>query len=142
MLFRSGGVAAADGGEVDGEGQAVDVPVRCDADVWVLRHGGRPVPVPGREVQFLGVDELTQWPERWYRYLLSRLRRGASSDVPLRARSASNPGGVGHAWVHERFVGPRAVGVFVPAKLEDNPHLDRGAYEEALGRLEIGRAHV
>ena len=90
----------------------------------------------GAEVQFLGVDELTQWPERWYRYLLSRLRRGASSDVPLRARSASNPGGVGHAWVHERFVGPRAVGVFVPAKLEDNPHLDRGAYEEALGRLD------
>src|SRR5882724_12911124 len=27
----------------------------------------------GMEVQFVGVDELTQWPEQSYRYLLSRL---------------------------------------------------------------------
>lgn len=60
------------------------------------------------------------------------------ADVPLRMRSGSNPGGVGHEWVRARFIAadtkdPDAV--FVPAKLSDNPSLDRKAYRASLGKL-------
>lgn len=91
----------------------------------------------GAEFQALYFDELTQFTETQYRYLLSRLRRKAGSTVRLRARSASNPGGIGHAWVKGRFVeGPAVVGTFVPAKLGDNPHVDRAEYEKALALLD------
>lgn len=91
------------------------------------------------EFQFLGFDELTAFPERPYRYLHSRLRRpsgGALSGVPLRIRAASNPGGIGHEWVQERFLtnpGPR---IFIPSYLSDNPHLDVEAYRETLSGLD------
>lgn len=78
----------------------------------------------GPEYQFVGFDELTQFRERDYRYLFSRLRRPtptadmtsaqhqtveALSRVPLRMRAASNPGGPGHEWVKNRF------GIYQPA---------------------------
>ena len=50
----------------------------------------------GSNFDFVGWDELTQFTESQYRYLFSRLRRSAGSDIPLRMRSASNPGGFGH----------------------------------------------
>jgi hypothetical protein len=93
----------------------------------------------GAEVQFLGIDELTQWPERWYRYLLSRLRRPKSlSRVPLRARAGTNPGDIGHAWVHRRFIdeATREDRAFVPSTLDDNPHLDVEEYRRSLAQLD------
>ena len=91
----------------------------------------------GAELQFIGVDEMTQFPQSWYVYLLSRLRRLKGSSVPLRARGATNPGGIGHRWVKERFVDPEtAQGPFVQAKLEDNPSLDQLEYEQSLARLD------
>ena len=42
--------------------------------------------------------------ETQYRYLFSRLRRLEESYVPLRMRGASNPGGIGHEWVKQRFI--------------------------------------
>ncbi len=93
----------------------------------------------GAELQFIGFDELTQFPEQWYRYLLSRLRRlsgGPNAPVPLRARGASNPGGLGHDWVRRRFVDSTSPRAFVPASLADNPFLDRAAYTLALEQLD------
>lgn len=95
----------------------------------------------GSEYLFVGFDELTQFTESQYRYLLSRIRRpatGALSQVPLRARAASNPGGVGHEWVKRYFLEapPEEGRVFVPARLEDNPHLDVEEYDAALARLD------
>ena len=61
----------------------------------------------GGAYHFVGFDELTQQKERDYRYLFSRVRRvkeGPLSKVPIRIRSTANPGGVGHEWVHERFI--------------------------------------
>lgn len=61
-------------------------------------------------------------------------------DVPLRMRSATNPGGIGNEWVKERFVDPttREKGaVFVPARLNDNPSLDRESYRESLAHLTV-----
>lgn len=90
------------------------------------------------QFQFIGVDELSHFVESQYTYMFSRLSRLAGSDVPLRMRSASNPGGVGHRWVFERFIdAERTVdAVFVPARLEDNPHVDQGAYRETLQKLD------
>lgn len=86
--------------------------------------------------QFIGFDELTQFPEAWYTYLLSRLRKPASMQVPLRARGASNPGGIGHDWVYARFVRENAPAAFVPAALADNPHLDQNDYRQMLSLVE------
>ena len=59
----------------------------------------------GSQYQFLGFDELTQWPESFYRYLFSRCRRRSEAiDVPARVRATCNPGGEGHGWVKRRFV--------------------------------------
>lgn len=92
--------------------------------------------------QFIGFDELTQFTATQYTYLFSRLRRLANSDVPLRMRAASNPGGIGHAWVYDRFpIGRRAEGrqtgrAFIPAGLDDNPYLDRASYVLAMQELD------
>jgi predicted phage terminase large subunit-like protein len=90
------------------------------------------------EFQLIAWDELSQFDERQYLYMFSRLRRLKESTVPLRMRSASNPGGTGHAWVYERFVVPelRRDRIFIPAKLADNPHIDRAEYEQSLSNLD------
>jgi hypothetical protein len=113
----------------------------------------------GAEYQFIGFDELTQFTESAYTYLFSRLRRLKDSEIPIRMRSASNPGGLGARWVQERFVPddftpeqaiePRVFwkeGVnvdgqvvrraFIPARLDDNPHLDRIEYAQSLNELD------
>jgi len=91
------------------------------------------------EFQFIGFDELTQFSEEQYRYLFSRLRKLLTADVPLRVRSASNPGGYGHEWVKNRFITPidstKRV-VYIPARLDDNPYLDKERYVESLNRLD------
>ena len=90
------------------------------------------------EFQFIGFDELTQFTETQYRFLFSRLRRLEGVHVPLRMRSASNPGGIGHDWVKQRFLieGKKYNRLFVPAKLEDNPHVDRETYIQSLNNLD------
>jgi Terminase large subunit, T4likevirus-type, N-terminal len=103
----------------------------------------------GAEFAFVGWDELTQFSEAQYLYLLSRLRRTTNSPVPLRVRSASNPGGSGHQWVMERFPIPERGAtpeplyesadtgrVFVPARLRDNPSLDEESYRANLAELD------
>jgi predicted phage terminase large subunit-like protein len=114
------------------------------------------------EVQFLGVDELTQIPEEQYTYLFSRARRpsGLQDDdpvakVPIRIRAASNPQRPGLEWVRRRFVDPAPPGrrftitehlgegfgqisydrVFVRSLLSDNPSLDRDEYLRTLSAL-------
>lgn len=89
------------------------------------------------EFQFIGFDELTQFPEGWYRYLFSRLRRLHGVSVPLRMRGATNPGGIGHEWVRRRFVAePTLERPFIPARLADNPSLDADAYRLSLVELD------
>ena len=57
-------------------------------------------------------------------------------EVPLRVRAASNPGDHGHEWVRARFVEERCPDrPFVPSRIDDNPHLDRIAYRQALAKL-------
>jgi len=93
----------------------------------------------GAEFQYIGFDELTQFSETQYTYLLSRLRRLVGMEsIPLKARGASNPGGVGHEWVKRRFVDKDTRGnrKFFPAKLDDNPFIDQETYERSLSELD------
>lgn len=90
----------------------------------------------GAAFQGVFFDEVTQFPEQWYRYLFSRLRKLSGSPVPLRVWSAGNPGGIGHEWVKRRFVDYEGKErAFVPATLADNPHLD-ASYRESLAVLD------
>lgn len=95
----------------------------------------------GAAYPFIDFDELTQFPESAYLYLFSRCRRTEAlkaKGVPLRMRSQSNPGGVGHEWVKQRFVTSTSPErVFVPSKLTDNPHLDIEAYRRSLAQLPL-----
>ena len=90
------------------------------------------------EFQYIGFDELTHFEERQYRYLFSRLRRLEDVNIPLRMRSASNPGNIGHDWVKRRFLieGEQYNRVFIPAKLDDNPSLDKHEYVKSLNELD------
>jgi len=91
----------------------------------------------GAEFQFIAFDELTQFESRDYLYLFSRLRAPNGMAVPLRMRAASNPGGVGHDWVHERFVEKAdSSRRFVPALMQDNPSLDAAQYRASLSELD------
>lgn len=107
-----------------------------------LEHDNDVYNYQGPAFQFVGWDELTQFPEKQYVYLFSRTRRRKDLrelGIPIRHRSASNPGGVGHAWVKGRFIDPdtRAPdAVFIPAKVDDNPGLDVEEYRESLARLD------
>ena len=57
----------------------------------------------GHEYQWLGFEELTNWPtNECYLLMFSCLRTGKKG-IPLKVRATSNPGGPGHNWVKERF---------------------------------------
>ena len=103
-----------------------------------LDHDGAEERYKSAEFQLVCFDELTQFSERQYRYLFSRLRRLRGADVPVRMRAASNPDGPGHDWVKQRFIieGRAANRPFIPAKLTDNPHLDQDAYQKSLAQLD------
>lgn len=116
-----------------------------DADV--MQHWGA-------EYLVIGWDQLEQFTEYQYRMLLSRLRVTAdlyASGARPRSIASANPGGVGHTWVKSRFIEPGRPEVpfkpepteddpnpgwrlFVPAGLDDNPHVDPG-YRARLERL-------
>lgn len=106
----------------------------------------------GAELQFIGFDEATQFELRDYQYLFSRLRSRHTIRVPLRMRAATNPGGIGHRWVQERWGIPDAGSaqtithdgrVFVPSLMTDNPGLDVASYRNAIAQLDaVTRAQL
>lgn len=99
----------------------------------------------GAQFQAVLWDELSQFAEPQYRYLFSRQRQPKSANrVPLRMLSAGNPGGVGHAWVHARFIKSRPPQrQFIPSSLADNPHLDTEEYRRSLAELDpVTRAQL
>ena len=88
---------------------------------------------------FVGVDEATQFTGTMLAYPRTRQRRISTSRFPIRWRGASNPGGVGHEYVKERYVkgkDGRSPSTpdrqFFPATIDDNPHIDRDDYVTQL----------
>lgn len=63
-----------------------------------------------------------------------------AAHIPLRMRSASNPGNIGHEWVKRRFVlrigAPTGDRLYVPARLDDNPFINRDEYVKSLLNLD------
>ena len=64
----------------------------------------------GLSYEFIGFDELTHFTKEEYEYLLSR-NRANGPGARVYARATANPGGIGHAWVKERFITPAPPGV-------------------------------
>lgn len=116
------------------------------------------------EFQFIGFDELTEFSESQYRFMFSRLRKNAGVNIPLRMRSGSNPPQEpAGEWVQEYFVpddyffdeedktviykeaatedGVIKRRVFVPSRLEHNPHVDQEDYDESLSFLDDVTRH-
>lgn len=89
------------------------------------------------EFDVIRFDELTHFTEYMYLYMISRLR--GVKPYPRSVKSSTNPGGVGHTWVKERFIDPAPENtvfdcynkegvytgrrVFLPAKIQDNDFL-------------------
>lgn len=99
-----------------------------DTDNDIYRYQGAEMPV-------IGVDELTQFPQAWIEYLLTR-NRTSNSQWPVMFIAGTNPGGIGHGWVKSRFIDPvppeivnkiqldgghTRTRVFIPAKVDDHP---------------------
>lgn len=69
------------------------------------------------EYDVIRFDELTHFTEFMYVYLISRCR--GANDFPKHIKSSTNPGGIGHVWVKERFVDLGEPNVTHEVKLED-----------------------
>ena len=100
----------------------------------------------GAQIDLLLMDELTQLQEFEFDFMATRVRATVDGIRP-RIRAATNPGNIGHGWVRRRFVdrapwgepfdvvdaagrvqvdpvsGKPHRGVFIPARVEDNPAL-------------------
>lgn len=57
----------------------------------------------GKRYDFIGFDELTHFTWDEYSYLMSRNRPGGPG-TRVYLRATSNPGGIGHGWVKDRFI--------------------------------------
>lgn len=111
-----------------------------------------------RQYTLVAFDELTDFLENEYLFLFQRLRSPKDPRIHPQMISASNPRGIGHRWVYERFIKGREpfklysehmdgysfgefrftgrdfTRVFVPARVDDN--IDGMANDpEYLGRM-------
>jgi hypothetical protein len=94
------------------------------------------------EINLLILDERTTIPPDVVDFLYTRIRSGVAGVPCLGARSASNPGHIGHGVVKESYVDATDYGtkeitdaagrrrIFIPAKATDNPYV--GNYDETL----------
>lgn len=76
----------------------------------------------GQAFNWIGFDELTQWPTPYaWDYMRSRLRSAHSGKLGLYMRATTNPGGAGHSWVKKMFIDPAPSGkAFWATNLETN----------------------
>ena len=58
----------------------------------------------GKPYDFIGFDELTQFPYELYDYLVHSRNRPNGPGTRVYSRATANPGGVGHGWVKEMFI--------------------------------------
>lgn len=88
------------------------------------------------EYDVIRFDELTHFTKYMYTYMISRCR--GANPYPKHIKSSTNPGGVGHSWVKERFIdigapnqmheitlenGKKNTVIFIPSLVQDNMFL-------------------
>lgn len=114
-----------------------------------IQHESSKYLYQGAQFSFIGFDELTEFNESQYTYMMTRNRAPVEARLRVYIRSCTNPGNVGHRWVKERFItkdivnqvrwftndpikGDTAVPpgtplsrsrAFYPARLDDNPSI-------------------
>jgi hypothetical protein len=75
-------------------------------EVLLLRHMNAPSDYwnyHGHEYPFIGWEELTNWPtDECYKIMISCCR-SSTAGVPRMIRATTNPYGVGHTWVKDRW---------------------------------------
>lgn len=89
----------------------------------------------GAEYGWLGWEEITEFAEEQYEYMLGRLRAPADGIRP-HSTATTNPGGRGHKWVKRRFVKPKKLDVPVGAPMPIptevwTPRWKEGVHDEA-----------
>lgn len=104
-----------------------------------MEHEDSKLNYQGGAWAFVGVDEATQFTGSMLAYPRTRQRRLAGSSIPIRWRGGSNPGGIGHDYVKDRYVKDKngkspctPDRQFFPATLADNPNIDREEYLKQL----------
>ena len=70
-----------------------------------MQHSADRLNYQGKRYDFIGFDELTHFTFDEYSYLFSRNRPNCAG-TRCYIRATCNPGGIGHAWVKERFILP------------------------------------
>lgn len=80
------------------------------------------------EYDVIRFDELTHFTKSMYTYMISRLR--GANPYPKYMKSSTNPGGIGHSWVKERFIDlgepnkihecENGTRIFIPSLVQDN----------------------
>jgi predicted phage terminase large subunit-like protein len=118
----------------NGTDKTWEFPTGSTLSFGYLAHENDKYQYQSSEFQFIAFDELTQFTESQYLYLFSRLRRKEGSQIPLRLRAGSNPGGIGHEWVKTRFILGELP--FIRASYKENPYLDQSEYEKSLDKLD------
>lgn len=87
------------------------------------------------EYHYVFIDQAEEFTEFQLRYISSRIRT-TIPELPTLYVLSANPGGISHTYLRDRFVKPYPNGnviikdkktglkrIFVPAKLQDNPHI-------------------
>lgn len=118
----------------DGNTKTFTFPSGATVTFGYLSHDNDLDQYQGSELQFVGFDELTQFTEKQYTYLHSRLRKLKKSNIPIRMRAGTNPGGRGHDWVKKRFI--LGDTPFIPSSYLDNQYLDTAEYTKSLEKLD------
>lgn len=105
----------------------------------------------GGEYQAFYIDEASLMLPAVIQHIEERLRSGSKLVPVVGLRLATNPGGVGHKYLKDRFVNPTKRGkirfteqiegtslsrtvAFIPAKATDNPHINEG-YDVVLNSI-------
>lgn len=126
------------------------------AQIWFgsMQHTKDRINYQGKRYDFIAFDELTHFTWDEYSYMFSRNRPSGKGGTRVYIRAATNPGGIGHGWVKDRFITPappmtpivennEIVGadgktytmkrsrVFVPASVFDNQRLLEASPEYA-----------
>ena len=70
-----------------------------------MQHAKDRINYQGKRYDFIGFDELTHFTWEEYSYLFSRNRPSGPGTI-VYMRASTNPGGVGHGWVKDRFITP------------------------------------
>ena len=140
-------------GRWDGQQHRWLFPNRSVLQFGHLQHAKNIYSYQGSQLDWLCWDELTHFMEDEYNYLRSRVRATVPG-MRTGIRGATNPGGVGHAWVRERWVdaappdtpftiteaGRTVTARFVPARVWDNAALLERDPEYPMRLATLGEA--